>query len=78
MRIAVFTDADFDRASDVDHRTRRAAAARAADVRPRVYTLSDLEVDEADYLALWSPAMPLALGVRTPRTCHGSSSCSDG
>ena len=62
MRIAVFTDADFDRASDVTTALDALLRHAPADVRPRVYTLSDLEVDEADYLALWSPAMPLAFG----------------
>ena len=62
MRIAVFTDADFDRASDVTTALDALLRYAPADVRPRVYTLSDLEVDEADYLALWSPAMPLAFG----------------
>ena len=60
MRIAVFTDADFDCASDVTAALDALLRHAPADVRPRVYTLSDLEVDEADYLALRSPAMPLA------------------
>ena len=30
-----------------------------ADVRPRIYSLSDLEVDEPEYLTLRSPLVPL-------------------
>ena len=58
MRVAVFTDADFDRADGVT--TALGALLRHAppDVRPRIYTLSDLDVDEPEYLALRSPAMP--------------------
>ncbi len=59
MRVAVFTDADFDRADGLT--TSLGALLRHAppDVRPRIYTLSDLEVDEPEYLALRSPALPL-------------------
>ena len=61
MRVAVFTDADFDRASSLT--TALGALLRHAppDVRPRIYTLSDLDVDEPDYLALRSPALPLPM-----------------
>jgi Glycosyltransferase Family 4 len=62
MRIAVFTDVDFDRASSVT--TALGALLRYAPpaVRPRIYTFSDLEVDEPSYLALRSPAVPLPVG----------------
>ena len=61
MRVAVFTDADFDRSSSVT--TALAALLRHAppDVRPRIYALSDLDVDEPEYLTLRSPALPLAI-----------------
>ena len=59
MRVAVFTDADFDRATNIT--TTLAALLRHAppDVRPRIYSLSDLEVDEPEYLTLRSPVVPL-------------------
>ena len=58
MRVAVFTDADFDRPDGVT--TSLGALLRHAppDLRPRIYTFSDLEVDEPEYLALRSPALP--------------------
>ena len=58
MRVAVFTDADFDRPDGVT--TSLGALLRHAppDLRPRIYTLSDLEVDEPEYLAQRSPALP--------------------
>jgi phosphatidylinositol alpha 1,6-mannosyltransferase len=66
MRIAVFTDADFDHASGLT--TALGALLRHAppDVRPRIYTLADLDVDEPDYLALRSPALPFRLGGAWP------------
>jgi glycosyltransferase involved in cell wall biosynthesis len=59
MRVAVFTDADFDRATNIT--TTLAALLRHAplDVRPRIYSLSELEVDEPEYLTLRSPVVPL-------------------
>jgi glycosyltransferase involved in cell wall biosynthesis len=59
MRVAVFTDADFDLATNIT--TTLAALLRHAppDVRPRIYSLSDLEVDEPEYLTLRSPLVPL-------------------
>jgi glycosyltransferase involved in cell wall biosynthesis len=61
MRVAVFTDADFDRPNSAT--TTLAALLRHAppDVRPRIYTLSDLDVDEPEYLALRSPGVPLQI-----------------
>ena len=58
MRVAVFTDADFDRATNIT--TPLAALLRhtPADVRPRIYSLSDLEVDEPEYLTLRSRVVP--------------------
>jgi glycosyltransferase involved in cell wall biosynthesis len=66
MRIAVFTDADFDHASSLT--TALGALLRHAppDVRPRIYSLSALDVDEPEYLALRSPALPLAISGRWP------------
>jgi phosphatidylinositol alpha 1,6-mannosyltransferase len=59
MRVAVFMDADFDLATNIT--TTLAALLRHAppDVRPRIYSLSDLEVDEPEYLTLRSPVVPL-------------------
>ena len=66
MRVAVFTDADFDRADGLT--TALGALLRHAppDVRPRIYTLSDLDVDEPEYLALRSPAIPFPVGRYAP------------
>ena len=66
MRIAVFTDADFDRPGGVT--TMLGALLRHAppDIRPRIYTLSDLDVDEPEYLALRSPAVPLPVSDWSP------------
>jgi phosphatidylinositol alpha 1,6-mannosyltransferase len=62
MRIAVFTDADFDRPGSVT--TALGALLRHAppDVRPRIYSFSDLDVDEPEYLALRSSAVPMPVG----------------
>ena len=62
MRIAVFTDADFDRASSLTTALGALLRHAPSDVRPRIYALSDLDVDEPEYLALRSPALPLAIG----------------
>ena len=62
MRVAVFTDADFDRASSVTTALDALLRYAPPDVRPRIYTLSDLDVDEPAYLALRSPAIPRPTG----------------
>jgi phosphatidylinositol alpha 1,6-mannosyltransferase len=70
MRVAVFTDADFDRASSVTTMLGALLHHAPADVRPRIYTLSDLEIDEPGYLALRSPAITMPAGMspmRLPR-----------
>lgn len=62
MRVAVFTDADFNRADGLT--TALAALLRHAppDERPRIYTLSALDVAEPEFLALRSPAIPFVVG----------------
>jgi hypothetical protein len=55
MRVAVFTDNDFDKMNGVATTLRYAPA----DVRPRVYTFSELEVDEPEYLALHATGFPI-------------------
>jgi len=62
MRAAVFTDADFDRTDSVTTTLHALLRHAPPDVRPRIYTLSDLDVDEPEYLALRSPAIPLKIG----------------
>ena len=61
MRVAVFTDADFDRASSLTTALGALLRHAPSDVRPRIYTLSDIDVDEPEYLALRSPALPLPM-----------------
>jgi glycosyltransferase involved in cell wall biosynthesis len=59
MRVAVFTDADLDRGSGVATMLEALLRHAPSDVQVRLYTLSDLDVDEPGYLALRSPALPL-------------------
>jgi glycosyltransferase involved in cell wall biosynthesis len=62
MRVAVFTDADFDRTNSLTITLGALLRHAPPDVRPRIYTFSDLDVDEPEYLALRSPAVPLQIG----------------
>lgn len=59
MRVAVFTDNDFNKVSGL--RTTLTALLDHApdDVRPRVYTAAALGCDQPDYLALRSRAVPI-------------------
>jgi hypothetical protein len=59
MRVAVFTDNDFDKMNGVTTTLRSVLRYAPADVRPRVYTFSGLEVDEPEYLALHSTGFPI-------------------
>ncbi|MGE0044065.1 MAG: glycosyltransferase family 4 protein [Vicinamibacterales bacterium] len=59
MKVAVFTDNDFDKVNGVT--TALTAVLRYAppDIQPRVYTAADLGVDSAEYLALRSFGLPI-------------------
>lgn len=57
MRVALFTDNDFDKVNGVTTTLRAVLRHAPPDLQPRVYTLSDLEVREPDYLALASPGI---------------------
>jgi hypothetical protein len=59
MRVAVFTDNDFDKMNGVTTTLRSVLRYAPADLRPRVYTFSELEVDEPEYLALHSTGFPI-------------------
>ncbi len=54
MRVAIFTDNDFDKVNGVTTTLRAVLRHAPPDLQPRVYTLSDLDVCERDYLALAS------------------------
>lgn len=60
MRVAIFTDNDFDKVNGVTTTLRAVLRHAPAGVEPRVYTLADLDVRERDYLAL------RAIGVGIP------------
>jgi glycosyltransferase involved in cell wall biosynthesis len=59
MRVAVFTDNDFDKINGVT--TALSAVIRYAppDLSPRIYTVSALGTDHPDYLAIASAGMPI-------------------
>ena len=59
MRVAVFTDNDFDKINGVT--TALSAVLRYAppDVSPRIYTSSPLGVDQPDYFSIASTGMPI-------------------
>jgi glycosyltransferase involved in cell wall biosynthesis len=52
MRIAVFTDTDFDRTGGAASALGALVEHAPADVHPRIYTFADLEVEEPNYVAL--------------------------
>jgi glycosyltransferase involved in cell wall biosynthesis len=59
MRVAVFTDNDFDKTNGVTTTLKSLLRHAPPDVQPRIYTSSELGVDEPDYLALRSPSVPI-------------------
>jgi glycosyltransferase involved in cell wall biosynthesis len=59
MRVAVFTDNDFDKVNGVTTALRALLAYAPGDIAPRIYTASVLSTDAPDYLALRSPAVPV-------------------
>lgn len=52
MRVAVFTDNDFDKVNGVTTTLTAVLRHAPADIRPRIYTAARASVDRADYLAL--------------------------
>jgi glycosyltransferase involved in cell wall biosynthesis len=59
MRVAIFTDNDFDKVNGVTTTVTAALHAAPADVRLRVYTAAGRRVDRPDYLALRSLGVPI-------------------
>jgi len=59
MRVAVFTDNDFDKMNGVTTTLRSVLRYAPPDIQPRIYTFSDLEVEEPQYLALRSMGFPI-------------------
>jgi glycosyltransferase involved in cell wall biosynthesis len=59
MRVAIFTDNDFDKMNGVTTTLRSLLRHVPPDLQPRIYTFSDLEVDEPQYLALRSIGFPI-------------------
>lgn len=57
MRVAVFTDNDFDKINGVTTTLTAVLRHAPADLRPRIYTASSLGADHPDYLALRSPGV---------------------
>jgi len=57
MRVAIFTDNDFDKVNGVTTTLRAVLKYAPDDIQPRVFTLADLEVRERDYLALAAPGI---------------------
>lgn len=59
MRVAVFTDNDFDKVNGVTTTLMALLRSAPADVRPRIYTASTLPVDQPDYLSLAARGIPI-------------------
>ena len=59
MRVAIFTDNDFDKTNGVTTTLRAVLRHAPPDVRPRVYTMSDLACDADGYLAVASIGVPI-------------------
>jgi glycosyltransferase involved in cell wall biosynthesis len=64
MRVAVFTDIGFDATNGTTTALRAVVAHAPDDLRPRVYTFSDLEVDEPDYRAFRTNLLPRVWQIR--------------
>jgi glycosyltransferase involved in cell wall biosynthesis len=59
MRVAVFTDNDFDKVNGVTTALTAVIRRAPADVSPRIYTASTLGIDQPDYLALAAAGVPI-------------------
>ena len=59
MSVAIFTDNDFDKTNGVTTTLKALLRHAPPDIRLRIYTLSEIDVDQPDYLALRSMSMPI-------------------
>jgi hypothetical protein len=59
MRVAIFTDNDFDKVNGVTTALNALVAYAPGDVMPRIFTASALSSNTAHYLALPSVAVPV-------------------
>jgi glycosyltransferase involved in cell wall biosynthesis len=59
MRVAVFTDNDFNKVNGVTTTLSAMLEHAPADIRPRIYTAAALGCDQPDYYALRSRAVPI-------------------
>jgi glycosyltransferase involved in cell wall biosynthesis len=59
MRVAIFTDNDFDKINGVTTTLRALLRWAPADVQPRIYTFSGVGVEEPQYFALRSLGVPI-------------------
>lgn len=59
MRIAIFTDNDFDKTNGVTTTLRAVLRHSPPDLQPRIYTMSDIASKDRDYLALASIGVPI-------------------
>src|SRR5262245_18982319 len=59
MRVAIFTDNDFDKVNGVTTTLRAVIAYTPPDIDVRVYTASDQDVDERAYFSRRSSGMPI-------------------
>lgn len=59
MRVAVFTDNDFDKVNGVTTALTALLRWAPSDVSPRIYTAATLPVDQPDYLALAAASVPI-------------------
>jgi glycosyltransferase involved in cell wall biosynthesis len=59
MRVAIFTDNDFDKINGVTTTLKALLRYAPADIQPRIYTLADLGVDQPQYLALPAVGVPI-------------------
>jgi hypothetical protein len=66
MNVAIFTDNDFSKVNGVTTTLRAVAEHAPWDIRVRIYTCEDREVDRPDYVALRS------IGVGIPFYCPGT------
>jgi glycosyltransferase involved in cell wall biosynthesis len=59
MRVAIFTDNDFDKVNGVTTTLKAVLRNAPPDIQPRVYTCAGLQIEDPDYLALRSASVPI-------------------
>jgi glycosyltransferase involved in cell wall biosynthesis len=59
MRIAIFTDNDFDKVNGVTTTLKAVLRHAPEGIEPRIYTAADVAADDRDYLALQSIGVPI-------------------